>query len=558
VTDGDPPAPHGSDLERGRDAIGRHAWDEAYHALARADAVEALSIDDAERLTTAAGLTGRDAEFLRRLEQTYQARTARGEDVRAGRAAFWMGMRLFSIGEPVRAGGWLARAQRLVAGHDCAEHGYLMIPMIHRHHSAGEHAQAIELAASATALGDRFGEADLSAFARGLQGRSELLHGNVTAGLALLDEAMLAATSGELSPLVTGLIYCTAIATCHALLDVGRMREWTAALSTWCDAQAQLVSFSGICLIHRAELMQLGGAWAEAIDQADRAVARVPESHHSGATADAAYQRGEIHRLRGETVAAEEAYRRASQLGREPQPGLALLRLHQGRSEEAAASIRRVVEGSRADPLRRTKVLPAAVEILLAAGDSDGARTAGEELARIAAAFGTEVLGALAAEARGALALHAGDARRAVEPLRQAFTVWQQSGAPYLAARLRVGIARAWRALGDLDGARLELELAREVFARLGAVPDLARVDELTLTLTPARAPAPPGAAHGLTPRELEVLRLIASGQTNKVIAKQLYLSQKTVDRHVSNIFVKIGVASRAAATAHAFRHRLL
>jgi DNA-binding CsgD family transcriptional regulator len=541
-------------LQQGRDAVRRGAWDDAYQALARVDAAAPLALLDAEQLSVAAALTGRDAEFLRLLERTYHAWLARGEELRAARRAFWLCSRLFAMGEPVRAGGWLARAQRLVGGHDCVEQGYLMIPAIHRHLAADEHVTASATAAAAVALSDRFGDADLGAFARGLQGRSELRQGHVVTGLALLDEAMLAATSGELSPVITGLIYCSAIATCHELLDLGRAREWTAALDAWCGAQSQLVSFTGACRVHRAELMQLGGAWSQAIDEAELAIARSPESFHRDATGDAAYQRGEIHRLRGEVAAAEEAYRRASQLGRDPQPGLALLRLAQGRRDEAAASIRRVVESAGSAPLRRARFLPAAVEILLAADarEGDGARAACEELERIAAAFGTDVLGALAAEARGAVALHAGDARAALEPLRRAFSVWQQSGAPYRVARVRVALAHACRGVGDSDGARMELDLAREVFVFLGAAPDVARVDAL-----PASA-ARPAARHGLTPRELEVLRLLASGKTNKAIAKDLFLSEKTVDRHVSNIFVKIDVATRAAATAFAFRQHLV
>ena len=319
------------------------------------------------------------------------------------------------------------------------------------------------------------------------------------------------------------------------------------------------MTFTGTCLAHRAEILQLGGSWREAIEETHRAARRAPLAHDLPGEADAAYQRAELHRLQGALVEAEEAYQRAGQLGREPQPGLALLRMAQGRRADAAGALRRVL-GTTTDDLGRARLLPAEVEIQLALGARDEARRAGAELEEIAARLSgacfrsgdtTAILGALAAEARGALHLADGEPQAALSPLRRAFEVWQQLGAPYLAARVRVRVAEACRALGDRDGGRLELEFAREVFLRLGATPDVARVDGI------AQAKSP-GAPAGLTPRELEVLRLLASGRTNKAIAKELFLSEKTIDRHVSNIFTKIDVASRAAATAFAYQHQLV
>ena len=415
-------------------------------------------------------------------------------------------------------------------------------------------------------LGVRFRDADLVAFARGLQGRALMRQGQIDAGLALLDEAMVAATSGELShPIVVGLIYCTAIASCQRVFAIGRAREWTSALAAWCDAQPQLVVFTGTCLVHRAEILQLGGAWPEAIDEARRASERAPLAHDVAGAAEAAYQRAEIHRLRGELNDAEEAYQRAGELGREPQPGLALLRLGQGRRAAAASAIRRVL-GETADDLGRARLLPAGVEILLALGERDEARHACGELEAIAAraanqncrsAETTEILGALAAQARGMIQLVDGEPQAAVSSLRRAFQVWQQMAAPYPAARLRVLLADACCALGDDESSRLELRYAREVFVRLGATPDIARLDA-PANGKRATAGAGAGARSGLSPRELEVLRLLASGKTNKVIARQLFVSEKTVDRHVSNIFTKINVASRAAATAFAYEHQLI
>jgi DNA-binding CsgD family transcriptional regulator len=552
-----PSAPPGGDapgdLERGRAAYARRAWEEAFVALSLADAGGPLAAPDLERLAWAAELNGRHHEFLVLLERLYGAHLDAGAGLLAARAAFWISLRLFPLGEVGRANGWLARAQRLVEreGADCVERGYLCLPAVQRCFAAEEWQAAFDSAVSAAEIGDRFGDRDLAAFARGLQGRGLLRLGRVREGLRLLDEVMLAATKDELSPVVTGLVYCMAIASCQQAYVLDRAREWTHALAHWCEAQPQLATFNGACLAHRAEVKQLAGAWSEAIEEARRASDDSAQAVDAHASADALYQQAEIHRLRGEAAAAEEAYRAASQLGREPQPGLALLRLGQGKRDAAASGIRRAL-GSTADPLARARLLPATVEILLAAGERGEARAAAEELEAIAARFDTDVLAAMAAHARGAVELAGGAASAALGPLRRAFAAWHQIGAPYLAARVRVLVALACRALGDRDGTALELDAARAVFDRLGAAPDLARAVALLAE------EAPRGRPNGLTARELEVLRLVAAGKTNKAIAKQLFLSEKTVDRHVSNIFTKIDVSSRAAATAYAYEHELV
>jgi DNA-binding CsgD family transcriptional regulator len=416
--------------------------------------------------------------------------------------------------------------------------------------NSGDVDAALATAARAGEIGDRFDDADLGALGRNLQGMVQLQRGRLAEGLALLDDAMLAATSGGLSPVVTGLIYCNVISCCQRVYAVDRAREWTAALADWCEAQPQLVTFNGSCRVHRAEIMQLHGAWPEAIEEARRAVGRIGGGADPDATGPARYQEGEIHRLRGEFAAAEQAYRLASQHGREPQPGLALLRLAQGQGEAAASAIRRVAEASN-DPLQRTRFLPAMVEIMLSVGELEQARAAAQELNEISARFPMEILRAIAAHAEGAVLLAEGDARGALSPLRHAFEAWRQAGAPYLAARVRALVGSACRALGDQEGAELELEAARSVFESLGARPDLERLAaraEESATRRP----------HGLTARELQVLRLVATGKTNKAIATELFLSEKTVDRHVSNIFVKLDVSSRAAATAYAYQHELI
>jgi DNA-binding CsgD family transcriptional regulator len=536
------------EIERGRDACRRQAWAEAHRCFSAADRKAPLSAADLELYALAAALIGGDDDYIALMDRLYQLHIAAGDPVGAARWAFWLGFRLAAEQEMGRAGGWLARAERLIEKTDCVVKGYLLLPAVHRLVAAGDMDGARAAAAEAAAYGDRFGDADLSAFGRCLEGRVLLRQGQVARGLALLDEAMVAVTAGGLGPVPTGLIYCTAIACCSQLYVMDRAREWTAALAGWCAAQPDLVPFSGVCLVHRAELMQLGGSWPEAIDEARRASERVSRRVDRQATADAFYQQAEVHRLRGDFSAAERDYRSASEAGREAQPGLALLRLAQGRTADAISAIRGALAASK-DRLYRARLLPAAVEISVAGGDVAEARRAAGELAEIAADFGTDVLGAMAAHAQGAVALVEGRPDAALEPLRRAFRVWHAVGAPYIGARLRVLIARACHALGDRDTAALELDLARQVFAELGAAPDLAALDA-------------PGSgrdtAAGLSPRELEVLRLVAAGKTNKAIAKQLFLSEKTVDRHVSNIFAKTNVASRAAATAFAYQHGLV
>jgi ATP/maltotriose-dependent transcriptional regulator MalT len=536
------------ELEQGREWYAQRAWADAQRSLSLADQTAPLSADDLERLATAAYMIGRDDDSLKALARAHEAHLDAGEEARAARCAFWLGLRLLLRGEMGPATGWLARAQRLLEHQqqDSVERGYLLLPAAEQELESGDCAAAHASAGSAAEIGERFGEKDLIACARHVQGRALIGQGQVEAGLALLDEAMVAVTAGELSPLVTGLIYCSVIESCQEVYAVGRAREWTSALAQWCAEQPQMVTFSGPCLVRRAEILQLHGEWPDAIVEARHACTRFSRA----IAAAAFYQLAEVHRLRGDFAAAEEAYRSASQGGREPQPGLALLRLAQGRTDAAAAAIRRVVSAT-TDRLQRTRLLPADVEILLATGDVDGAREACRELEELVASFNTEVLAAMAAHARGAVELAGGDPPAALGSLRRALQVWQRVEAPYLAARTRLLMGLACRELGDDDGADLELDAARTAFARLGAAPDLAQLDAL-VQVKAARDP------HRLTPRELQVLRLIASGMTNKAIASELSLSEKTVDRHVSNIFTKLDVPSRAAATAYAYEHRLL
>jgi DNA-binding CsgD family transcriptional regulator/tetratricopeptide (TPR) repeat protein len=510
-----------------------------------------LGAEDLELLATSASMLGRDDEHLQVLERAHHGHLEAGETLQAARCACWAGTHLLIRGEMARGAGWLARAQRLVEQEerDCVERGYLLVPMMMGQEAAGDSA-AYDTAAAVAGIGERFGDADLLGLALHQQGRLLIKQGRREAGFALLDETMLAVTSGELSPIVTGLIYCSVIEGCQQIYDLGRAQEWTAALTRWCGEQPDMVSFTGRCSVHRAEILQLRGAWAAALDEARMAERRFGQAMHEVAAGEASYRKGEIHRLRGERAAAARAYRAARQRGWEPQPGLCLLRLAEGNTDAAAAAIRRAV-GETRGVSQRAALLPAYIEIMLSVGAVDDARTACRELEKITDGFGSGMLAAALAQARGAIALVEGDAWAALVPLRHACRAWQELDVPYEAARVRVLVGLACRALADEDTATLELEAARDVFAQLGAAPDLARVDSLA-----------PGvdtrSSHGLSPRELEVLRLVAGGATNRAIAESLFLSERTVERHLSNIFTKLRVPSRTAATAYAYEHRLI
>jgi DNA-binding NarL/FixJ family response regulator len=542
----------GDELERGRESFAGSAWQDAYDRLTSADRAHPLGAEDLELLATSAYMVGAEEDYFRALERGHQAHLDAGEPMRAARCAIWMGVNFARRGDMGQAGGWLGRAQRLVEREDddCVERSYLLLPVVFEQEAAGDWDAAAATLRGIAEAGERFGDRDLFALAVHEHGHVQIEGGRVAEGLALLDEAMVAVTAGELSPIVTGLVYCGVILACQRAYEPARAREWTTALTQWCERQPDMVSFTGRCLTHRAEIMQLRGAWPEALEEARRAGERFAQQRNGIATGEASYRQGEVHRLLGRFGDAEEAYRNASRCGWEPQPGLALLRLAQGRAEDAAAAIRRAVDEA-AERSKRVGLLPAHVEIMLAVGDSDAARGACRELGELSAGQGTPMLTAIVAGARGAVDLAEGDAREALTPLRRAYQAWQELEAPYEAATVRRLLGLACRALGDEEGATLELQAARQAFAELGAAPDVARVDLLL-------GRRKDGERHGLTTREVEVLRLVAAGDTNKSIAAKLVLSERTVDRHVSNIFAKLGVSSRAAATAYAYQHQLV
>jgi len=525
---------------------------EAYTSLSQADRATPLGAEDLDLLATSAYMIGRDDECRGSLERAYHLHLESGEALRAVRCAFWVGITLALHGEVGRANGWLGRAQRLVEreAEDCVERGYLMIPAMLRHEAAGDWEAAFAIAADAIEIGERFGDADLLALTVHEQGIALIQQGQVEEGLALLDEAMVAVTAGELSPIVTGIVYCSVISGCQEVYALRRAREWTAALTRWCEDQPEMVVFGGTCMVHRAEIMALHGAWEDALEEARRARRRCERANNPSAAAQAYYRQGEVHRVQGRFSEAEEEYRNASRYGWEPQPGLALLRIAQGNEDAATAAIRRVV-GEATDPLKRAQLLPAYIEVMLSSGDVGEARRATDELQEISVRYESAMLDAMVAHARGAVDLSDGDARAALLALRRAWQMWQELEVPYEVARVRVLLGEACRALGDEDTTALELEAARDIFEELGAAPDLARLESLTR----GSGSVPD---RGLTSRELEVLRLVADGETNRAIATELVVSERTGTRQASNISPKLGVPSRAPATPHAYNHQLI
>lgn len=523
----------------GRESLRARKWNTAFHLLSEADRETSLSPQDLELFALAAELGGHGAECSKLLVRAHQEYLTHQDARGAARCATWLVFRLSFAREYAQAAGWHARARRLLEDQpDCVEQGFLLLPEGIRYAREGNAPPAIEIFQKTAAIGRRFGDRDLIAMSLNGHGRALIVLGDIEGGVALLDEAMVAVTAGEVSPLFAGTVYCSVIESCHDTLDLQRAHEWTSALTEWCESQPELLPFRGACLLHRAEVMQLRGQWEAALEEASRCLAPPPQESLLGA---AYYRAGELQRLRGEFQAAEDSYRKASEWSHSPQPGLALLRLAQGQTEAAFAAIRGAASESHR-PTERALILAAMVEIARDSGDLEAARTAAGELAEIAKKHGARFLRALSDGATGSV-------ESAMPLLRESWKAWCELEVPYEAARVRVWIAFACREQNDQDTYRLELEAARKVFAELGAAPDLKRVDALLENREGRDSP--------LSAREVEVLKCIASGATNREIAATLGISEKTVARHVSNIFLKLDLPSRAAATAYAFRNGL-
>ncbi|MGH3473859.1 MAG: LuxR C-terminal-related transcriptional regulator [Aeromicrobium sp.] len=538
-------------LELGRRLFAEASWREAHDALTAADTTSPLAPDDLELLGRSAYMLGQDEVYVDALERAFHGHLERSSTAQAVTCAFWIGHSWLFRGQSATAFGWFARAERLLEGETSGvANGYVLQGRLLENMVSGDVEGAWGAATEMTEIGQRFDDRDLVAIGLMEQGHGLVRMGRTDEGVRLIDESMIFVMSGELSPIVAGIVYCNTIAFCRSIYELSRLREWTAALTRWCDGQPDMIAHQGVCLVHRAEIMTMSGEWDEALEE----LRRCGEQFTAGALnqmarGDAAYREGEVHRLRGEFEPAEEAYGRSSRLGRDPQPGLALMRLAQGKPDAAAASIRRAVsETPRGLP--RVALLPAFVEIMLATDDLDAAAGAARELAQTADQQGSDAIAAMAGQASGAVALAEGDAQAALLALRRSSQVWQELGAVFAAARVRILVGLACRMLSDEDAALLEFRGARETFAALGARPELVALDAVERL--------DGGDTHGLSAREREVLRLVATGKSNREIAAVLVLSQHTVARHLQNIYTKLGVSSRTAAGAFAHEHHLV
>lgn len=533
----------------GADDFAEQRWGDAVRALATAPREE-LEPPDLERLGAAAYLTGADDTAVEAWVDAHRRHLAADARADAARCSFWAAFCLMMQGRMAHAQGWLTRTEGTIGDDvDCPARGYLLMPAVMGALDADDAATARDLAVQAGEVAERFGDRDLGAFASLGHGRALLALGDHDGGMVLLDEVMVSVTSGEVGPVTSGIVYCAVILECMQAYDLSRAAEWTAALDEWCRSQPDLVPYRGQCLVHQSQLQQAAGDWSAAVTTVASACDRLRDPPHP-ALGLACYQQGELHRLRGEFDAALEGYRQASRAGYEPLPGLALLELARGEVDAATATIRRAL-GEASQPFQRPSLLAAAVEILVAAGELDEARATAEELGELAAGARSEVLGAMAEHATGAVLLADGDAARALTHLRAASASWQRLRLPYEAARTGVLLGRACLALRDGTSAGLEFDNAREHFSTLGAEPDLQRVDVLR-----NGEKGRPRAL--LSAREHEVLGHVAAGRTNRQIAAELGISQNTVNRHIENIFAKLGVSGRAAATAFAYEHDLL
>ena len=479
-------------LPAGREAAARHAWREAFELLtAAADQGSRLAPEDLETLAEAAWWNGNLDACIAARERAFTLYLGQGEPRRAGLVALALAKDHYGRRASTIGAAWLNRGERLLQDQtEGIEHGHLArLRAVMALEGEGDFDSALAFARKALELGTRFQDRDLMALGLHDQGRALVAKGQVTAGMALLDEATVAAVSGELKPLTTGVIYCNLIDVCEQLADFRRAREWTEAASRWCEREA-IAGFPGMCRVHRSEVMWLRGSWHDAEQEARRAAEELRDFNVSYA-AEALYRIGEIRLSRGDLREASDAFREAHELGREPHPGLALLRLAEGKVDAAAVTMRRAL-AAETRPLARIRLLPAQVEIALAAGDLSTAQSATRELEAAAETYQTSAVRAQAHHAQGAVALAEGNHERSIRAVCAALELWREVEAPYEEAKARLTLADAYRAGGDVDGAVLELQSARAGFARLGAVAaerDAAR--RLSEAGQPEIAPAP-------------------------------------------------------------------
>jgi DNA-binding NarL/FixJ family response regulator len=536
-----------SDLDAGRTAAADRRWADALELLARVDARVGLAASDLEVLATAALLRGEPRACLDALSRAYSAHLGAQDTAGAARSAGWLALNLIEQGDFTNSVMWAARAMRIV--HAMAEPGALagfvrLAPAVAQLGS-GNAAEAVRSLEEILDVAERAGDRELAAITRLALGKSLIEAGSPADGFACLDLAMAAVAAGDVPPLPSGVIACASISDALLAFDLERADAWAAVLDRWCGEQPQLIAFSGQCHALDAALFLVRGAWAEASTAVDLALSRFRAGDYR-AIWGAPYQAAELARLRGAFHSAEESYRRAAESGWEAQPGLSLLHMALGRTAQAQEEIRRSAAG--ADPVTRRFLLPALIEIEVAAGDPASARRALEELRGPIPGTATPMLDATVATADARVLLDEGRAAEALKAARAAAHAWGAVGALYEAARSRVLAGRALRVLGEDAAAKADFGAARAVFLELGAEPSLA---DLAALMGDRRSGA-------LTARELEVLRLVSTGLTNRGIGAKLSLSEKTVARHLANIFGKLGISSRTAATAYAYENGLV
>ncbi len=504
-------------LEAGRDAIQRHAWIEACDLLSAEDTAKGLSPDDLELLAQAAWWIGRLGTCIAARERAYTAFVEASARRPAALVALELVRNHFANGDSSVGSAWLHRAERLLQQEpESIEHGYLArMHAVVAFEGQKDFETAIPHTKRALDIATRFHDRDLMAIALHDQGRILVAKGQVTEGNALIDEATVAAVSGELGAFATAIVYCNTITSCKDLADYRRAGEWSEAAKRWCERQA-INGFPGMCRVYRASVMRVRGEWPEAEQEAWRAYEELRDFNVSYA-AESLYELGEIRLGVGDLAAAEDAFRQAHELGREPEPGRSILRLAEGKVKTAAASIRRALADDSPDRLHRAHLLPAQVEIAIAGGELEVAKTAATELEEIAKAYGVAALQARAASARGAVQLAEGDATAAVQCLRRAWHLWQEVDCPYETARTRLGLAAAYRFEGDEEAAALELKAAKATFERLGAALDVRRATGLLEAGAAAGAPRAASAPDNTATRTFMFTDIVKS--TNLVEA---------------------------------------